>query len=383
MAGNPAKMRQHQELTVVKAISKTIDARYPPPARESSLIPKPEDKEEYRRLLENYIRGSSASSSTGPGSERSECGSVGGGENGSRAGNSSVGSENFPTADSASASPEFPEGVTWGNVGEVLTKFLSSEFGDVRRLAASALGKLAPSRPACQMFLPVLEQLAREDPKPQVRQYAVKAIGRYTHHAIRCLDALKDVARDGSAPEYVRTAAAEVVAAIQSDNRSACARRDHFCSRCKRRISEDEYFRGMRRWGKPYCRHCHDEKQLEDRNFEATVEDAKRLRSELGVAVQSRGEKMIADFLEREGIAYEYDERFMIAADTRIRPDFYLPEFDVYIEYFGMDTPEYRDNMLKKRLLYQRAGKKLVSASYKDADPVAVLRQKLSRYFRI
>lgn len=24
-----------------------------------------------------------------------------------------------------------------------------------------------------------------------------------------------------------------------------------------------------------------------------------------------------------------------------IRPDFYLPEFDVYIEFWGMDTPAY------------------------------------------
>ena len=94
------------------------------------------------------------------------------------------------------------------------------------------------------------------------------------------------------------------------------------------------------------------------------------------------GDKFDVKVIPSEGYG-EYDERMTVAGDFRMRPDFYLPEFDVYIEYFGMNTPEYRDNMLKKRILYQRAGKKLVSVSYEDADPVSVLRQKLSRYFRI
>ena len=74
----------------------------------------------------------------------------------------------------------------------------------------------------------------------------------------------------------------------------------------------------------------------------------------------------------------------MIARDTRIRPDFYLPEFDLYIEYWGMDTPEYVRNMQMKRILYQRAAKKLISISWKDLDRVeAVLEEKLSRYIRL
>ena len=346
MGSDPRKIRQHQELTVVKAISRMIDAKYPPVASR----------------IEN------SAMSGGPGA----------------AGNSAVGDGlGGPGASEASEGPSFPDGVNWGNAWEALTKFLRSEFPDVRRLSASALGKLAPLRPPYPAILPALLSLAESDPKPQVRQYAVKAIGRYAEFAVSCLDSLKDVARDESAPEYVRTAAAEVVASIQEHHRSAFARRNHFCARCKRIITEAEFRQGMSRWGKPYCRHCFDEKLLEDRNFESMVDEAKKKRSSLGTAVQSQGEKLIADFLESEHIEYEYDARYMIAGDTRIRPDFYLPEFDIYIEYFGMNTPEYRDNMLKKRILYQRAGKKLVSVSYKDADPVSVLRQKLSRYFRI
>lgn len=41
------------------------------------------------------------------------------------------------------------------------------------------------------------------------------------------------------------------------------------------------------------------------------------------------------------------------ALDLAVRPDFYLPEFDLYIEYWGMDTEEYVDNMRKKQFHYQ------------------------------
>lgn len=73
-----------------------------------------------------------------------------------------------------------------------------------------------------------------------------------------------------------------------------------------------------------------------------------------------------------------------IAGDARIRPDFYLPEFDLYIEYWGMNTPEYNDNKLQKRVLYQRAGKKLISLSYREFDTLeSVLADKLARYIRL
>ena len=141
---------------------------------------------------------------------------------------------------------------------------------------------------------------------------------------------------------------------------------------------------GMERWGKPYCRHCLDEREIENVNFESVVEVAKQRRSTNGTAVQSRGEKRIAEFLEAENIEYIYDERYRIAGDALVRPDFYLPEFDVYIEYWGMNTPEYVENMRRKKLLYQRAGKKLVSVSWEDDENlIEVLKSKLSRYFRI
>jgi len=44
----------------------------------------------------------------------------------------------------------------------------------------------------------------------------------------------------------------------------------------------------------------------------------------------------------------------------------FLPEFNVYIEYWGMDTNDYKIGMLKKQNLYQQQGKKLISLYPKD-----------------
>ena len=58
--------------------------------------------------------------------------------------------------------------------------------------------------------------------------------------------------------------------------------------------------------------------------------------------------------------------RFRILNGYAIRPDFYLPELDVYIEYWGMDTIDYKIGMLKKKQLYQQEGKRLISVFPED-----------------
>ena len=265
-----------------------------------------------------------------------------------------------------------------------LTVLLKSPFADVRRLAASAMGKLAPLRPASQMVVAALRTPALSDPHPQVRQYALKAIAKYPEVAAYFLDEFRDVARNDSLLGYVRTAAAEVVAATENFLRERDATKTNRCRRCSRVVSDEEFIRSMDRFARPYCTHCFDELLLEGANFEATVEGAKERMATDGTAVQSIGEKRIADWLAARQIAYVYDERYRVARDTLIRPDFYLPEFDLYIEYWGMDTPEYNANRQKKLWLYQRAGKKLVSISFQDLPNLeAVLSLKLSRYIRL
>jgi len=58
--------------------------------------------------------------------------------------------------------------------------------------------------------------------------------------------------------------------------------------------------------------------------------------------VKSYGELDIANFLSQNGIAYEYESAYSIDTRTseygQYHPDFYLPVYKVYIEYFGIDS---------------------------------------------
>lgn len=57
--------------------------------------------------------------------------------------------------------------------------------------------------------------------------------------------------------------------------------------------------------------------------------------------VKSYGEMDIANFLTQNGIQYIYENPYKIDTRTseygQYKPDFYLPEYDIYIEYFGIN----------------------------------------------
>lgn len=266
-----------------------------------------------------------------------------------------------------------------------LIKYLSSSSPMVRRAAASAAGKLMgfDSSLARSFAFPLLEAI-RKETADQVCQYELKAL---LHCAAEIPEGscgiLEDIARNATVKPYVRDAANEALAAVQKATAERESLLQHWCTRCKRVITKEESAAGIAAYGKPYCRHCLDERQLEDKRFERDVEAAKRLRTTDGTAVQSQGERRIADYLSARKIEYVYDERYRIADDVAIRPDFYLPEFDLYIEYWGMDTHDYQAHRQEKLFLYQRAGKKLISLDYRDLPHLEnILGEKLSRYIR-
>ena len=82
-------------------------------------------------------------------------------------------------------------------------------------------------------------------------------------------------------------------------------------------------------------------------------------------------------------MTYRYDAKYRIIGEFQIRPDFYLPELDVYIEYWGLDTPQYKMSMYKKQMLYQQEGKRLISVYPRDLPqlgPLLVAKLKLFGY---
>jgi hypothetical protein len=81
---------------------------------------------------------------------------------------------------------------------------------------------------------------------------------------------------------------------------------------------------------------------------------------------KSKGERKIADFLGCNNIQYLYEAPVLINSyDSKARiwyPDFYLPEFKTYIEYYGLaGNPDYDLGIKKKELSYQKSGIEVIS----------------------
>jgi hypothetical protein len=261
--------------------------------------------------------------------------------------------------------------VAIGREGEVaafeeLIELLGSSSANVRRLAASALGKLAWMGVDQAVAVTALAPMARRDPHPQTRQYVIKALKVYGATAQGCLHDLRDLAGNPTEKDYIRRDAASAVNFIEEAVRVAAAAAEHHCQRCSVRVSADEYARSHQAFQRVFCDRCFDEVFLERRNFETQVEINKTIEARDGTVVQSEGERRLADWLTGRGLAYRYDAKFRMVAEFQIRPDFYLPELDIYIEYWGMDTPQYKMSMYKKQMLYQQEGKRLISVYPKD-----------------
>lgn len=263
-----------------------------------------------------------------------------------------------------------------------LLRLAGHPSAQVRRLAVSALGKLADAADPTAVVPALQARLA--DLHPQVRQYAIKALTRYGAASQAAIPDLEDIAASPTETDYNRRDAAAAVAAIGQAIRIARDQAAIRCQRCPAILSADEYARSMRAFQRPYCDKCFNEVYLSRRNFDTRVELNKTIPTTDGHWVQSDGERIIADFLAAHHIAYRYDERLQIIDGYAIRPDFYLPEFDLYIEYWGMSTTDYQIGMLKKRKLYQLQAKRLISLTYQDKPRlVQLLTEKLSRYIRL
>lgn len=228
----------------------------------------------------------------------------------------------------------------------------------VRRAASSALGKLATDS-LVRGAVPVLCELAR-DAHPQVRQYAMLALGKIGDEA--ALPVLRDAAnRSAGQPDYVLAAALKAIEQIEASTRAQRESAPVACSRCGRQTSADERRFSETQFQRVYCSACFDAVFIERRNFDVKVQNQKTILTADRTVVQSRGERQIADWLAAHSIAYRYDDKFQIIQGFAIRPDFYLPRYDAYIEYWGMDTTDYKIGMLLKQKLYQQEGKRLVS----------------------
>ncbi len=120
--------------------------------------------------------------------------------------------------------------------------------------------------------------------------------------------------------------------------------------------------------------------------------------------VKSYGEMEIANCLTQYGIRYEYEKPYPIDTRTeeygQYHPDFYLPDHDIYIEYFGINrngsvpayftekgdvsaTEAYQEGMRWKRSLHKKNGTQLIECyAYENFEGTLLnnLRQRLTEH---
>ena len=114
------------------------------------------------------------------------------------------------------------------------------------------------------------------------------------------------------------------------------------------------------------------------------------LRTLSGDLVKSFEELEIANFLTLNGVSFHYERPYPVETVTpwhrQYRPDFYLPDHDIYIEHFALDRqgrpPEgwigYAEGVAWKRDIHQQYGTRLIE-TYSWQQRAGVLRESLRR----
>lgn len=87
-----------------------------------------------------------------------------------------------------------------------LCSMLKMPSSEVRRLSASAIGKLSGFGADAEMAVNALAPLALHDAHPQVQQYALKALKAYGEAGAHLVQDLRDLAQQPTVKDYVRQA---------------------------------------------------------------------------------------------------------------------------------------------------------------------------------
>ena len=121
--------------------------------------------------------------------------------------------------------------------------------------------------------------------------------------------------------------------------------------------------------------------------YERSKQEAS-LRTIVGEKMKSQEEVMIANFLFLNGIKYEYEKPYPHTTNFSYRPDFYLPDYDIYLEHFGInrqgkcpwlppvEAKKYTSTITKKRKTHKDHGTRLLE-TYSYYQTEGILLEKL------
>lgn len=155
-------------------------------------------------------------------------------------------------------------------------------------------------------------------------------------------------------------------------------------------------------FNKFFSEHMHEYKskfEFDNLNDYVTYLKTSSIKSINGEKLKSLEEVYIANFLYMNDIKYIYEKQYPYTSD-RYKPDFYLPEYDIYLEHFGIDkngnVPKffeskngktakeiYNEGIKWKRDLHKEKDTKLIetySYEQKNGELINNLKRKLNKH---
>ena len=100
----------------------------------------------------------------------------------------------------------------------------------------------------------------------------------------------------------------------------------------------------------------------------------KNVVCEDGTKVRSRAEALVCNFLYSNKIRYIYEKEVFYnenGIDKTLHPDFYLPDYDVYIEYNEIKKEAYRKSKEYTQNIYSKLGFKIIVMNENDLNNIA------------
>ena len=135
--------------------------------------------------------------------------------------------------------------------------------------------------------------------------------------------------------------------------------------------------------GKHFCYNCY--KQYKDKSIDIRITNCKDIKildqygnltieCDDGRKVRSRAEALISNFFYNNKIRSVYEKTIYYkenGEDKTLHPDFYLPDYDVYIEYNEIKKKSYLKSKEYTKRIYAELGFKVIIMDDQDLNSIA------------
>lgn len=139
--------------------------------------------------------------------------------------------------------------------------------------------------------------------------------------------------------------------------------------------------------GLHFCRNCYA--KYKDRSVDIRITNCTeteildeygnlQYKCDDGRKVRSRAEVIISNFFFKEKVRAVYEETIYYDGDKTLHPDFFLPDYDLYIEYNELTNKPYLKSKEYAQKIYKQLGKSVLIITDNDLrDIAACLKPKL------